>query len=226
MAAPAEVTVHDLNGTWVMDSSLSNDPDAIFKLQGMSWLTRKAIGLATVTLKISQKTTDAGVVELTIDQVLTGGVRGTSELRVLDWSERPHQDHIFGSLTGQSRFCKADASASASASAGDSDGKRQPTVDVQTKAGSAAEDVAVAEFLRGETLADGEPADGFAIDGANEDLLQSWVRSLDNGWTAEQIWGFERIEGVRRYTRRVVVAKGGEVQKVRLVYTFMNRSTE
>ncbi|OAX77965.1 methylmalonate-semialdehyde dehydrogenase (acylating) [Emergomyces africanus] len=167
--------------------------------QGMSWLTRKAIGLATVTLKISQKPNDAGIVQMDIDQLLTGGVKGTAEHRLLDWSERPHKDHIFGSVIGQSRFLKAgDASADG--------GRRRPNVEVQTKTGDEAEDAAVAKFLRGRFW------------------RMSWVRSQESGWTGEQIWGFEKIDGERRYTRRVVVAKDGQVEKVRLVYTFVDRN--
>ncbi|OJD19634.1 hypothetical protein AJ78_00365 [Emergomyces pasteurianus Ep9510] len=184
----------------------------------MSWLTRKAIGLATVTLKISQKKNDAGTVQMDIDQLLTGGIKGTAEHRSLDWSERPHKDHIFGEVIGQSRFIKAGEAGA--------DGRRRPNVDVQTKTGNEAEDAAVAKFLRGEILANGDLTDGFVVDEANEDFLQSWVRSQESGWTGEQIWGFEIIDGVRRYTRRVVVAKDGNVEKVRLVYTFVDRSNE
>ncbi|OAT05944.1 hypothetical protein BDBG_02248 [Blastomyces gilchristii SLH14081] len=218
MAAPTTVTMHNLNGTWVMDKSISNDPDGIFKLQGMSWLTRTAIGLATVTLKIKQTKNDQGVTELAIDQVLTGGVKGTSEHRVLDWSERDHTDHIFGDLTGQSRFFRAGAAAS--------EGKRLPDVDVQTKTGDADKDVTVAKFLRGEMLANGDLTDGFVVDAENEEFVQSWVRSKENGWTGEQVWGFEMVDGVRRYTRRIVVAKGDQIEMVRLVYTFVSESTE
>ena len=39
-----------------------------------------------------------------INQTLTGGVKGTTELRTLDWSERPHEDHLFGKVVGQSRY--------------------------------------------------------------------------------------------------------------------------
>ncbi|EGE86607.1 hypothetical protein BDDG_09553 [Blastomyces dermatitidis ATCC 18188] len=184
----------------------------------MSWLTRTAIGLATVTLKIKQTKNDQGVTELAIDQVLTGGVKGTSEHRVLDWSERDHTDHIFGDLTGQSRFFRAGAAGS--------EGKRLPDVDVQTKTGDADKDVTVAKFLRGEMLANGDLTDGFVVDAENEEFVQSWVRSKENGWTGEQVWGFEMVDGVRRYTRRIVVAKGDQIEMVRLVYTFVSESTE
>jgi len=52
------------------------------------------------------------------------------------------------------------------------------------------------------------------------DVLDSFVESVNNGWTARQIWGFATIDGVRRYTRRVVVKKGPKAQRERLVYDF------
>jgi len=99
----------------------------------------------------------------------------------------------------------------------------RPNVDIQTKiGGDGVEDTAIATFLRGETLANGEPTEGF-LEEENSVFVQSWVRSVDNGWTGEQIWGFENVDGVRHYTRRVVVAKDGMTEKVRLVYNFLGR---
>ena len=46
------------------------------------------------------------------------------------------------------------------------------------------------------------------------------VESQGNGWTAHQIWGFAEINGVRKYSRRVVVRKGKDVKRARLVYDF------
>ncbi|KAK2732819.1 hypothetical protein FQN55_003920 [Onygenales sp. PD_40] len=210
MAAPAEATILNLNGSWLMDKTDSADPDEIFKLQGMSWLTRKAISIASVTLKFTQTTVD-GVVHVNVDQVLTGGIKGTTETRTLDWAESPHQDHIFGSVIGQNRFVKA---------APGPDGKSRPAVEVQTRVGGA-EDESVAKFLRGEILENGDVTEGFLVDEQNENFLQSWVRSQDSGWTGEQIWGFETVNGVRRHTRRIVVAKDDKCVKARMVYTYL-----
>ena len=41
-----------------------------------------------------------------------------------------------------------------------------------------------------------------------------------NGWTADQIWGFEEIKGERRYVRHVVVRKGDDWKLARLVYDY------
>jgi len=87
--------------------TLSDDTDPVLALQGIGWLTRKAIGLATVTLSIKQYT-EEGVTHIDIEQTATGGIKGTAELRTLDWSEREHSDHIFGNLKGKNRWCTLD----------------------------------------------------------------------------------------------------------------------
>ena len=80
--------------------------------------------------------------------------------------------------------------------------------------------------MKGQILAGGEETEGFLAEGGDDSWVQSWVVSVDNGWTAEQIWGFEKVEGERRYTRRIVVVKDGKVEKVRIVYTFLGRKEE
>jgi len=105
MAAPAEITIKDLSGEWVLNKTLSDDTDPVLALQGIPWLKRKAIAWATVTLHVKQYTSDADkVVHIDIDQTATGGIKGTTELRTLDWTEREHYDDMFGQLKGQSRF--------------------------------------------------------------------------------------------------------------------------
>lgn len=73
-----------------------------------------------------------------------------------------------------------------------------------------------AVFLRAETLKDGKTESKFLDD----EHVQSVAISVDAGWIAEQNWGFEEINGERRYTRRVMVWKGGESQSSRFVYDY------
>ncbi|KAG9237208.1 hypothetical protein BJ875DRAFT_481531 [Amylocarpus encephaloides] len=57
-----------------------------------------------------------------------------------------------------------------------------------------------------------------------EKHVQSFVRNDEAGWTASQIWGFAILpDGKRYYTRRVVVQKGDEILKVRLVYNWQGK---
>lgn len=105
MAAPPELTTLDLSGTFVLNKTLSdtNEMDEILRLQGVSWFTRKAISLATITLYVKHYKDDNQVEHIDIDQVLTGGIKGTTELRTLDWTTREHEDHIFGAVVGRAR---------------------------------------------------------------------------------------------------------------------------
>ncbi|KAH9984179.1 hypothetical protein BJV77DRAFT_1072342 [Russula vinacea] len=107
MAAPSSITTLDLSATWVMNKTLSDDTDAILRLQGVSWFTRRAISLATVTLYVRHYKDDDGIERIDIDQTLTG-IPGTSEHRILDWTLREHEDYLFGAVIGKSRRVKLD----------------------------------------------------------------------------------------------------------------------
>ncbi len=122
MAAPAEMTTRDLSGKFIMvrspcrdrvcrsdgpshsqNKTLSDDSDEILRLQGVSWFTRKAIAMATLYLDIKHFKDDSGIEHIDIDQTITGGIKGTNEHRILDWTERPHEDHVFGPVLSKSR---------------------------------------------------------------------------------------------------------------------------
>lgn len=70
--------------------------------QGIGWLTRNAIYYATIMLDVKHYKDDAGVEHIDIRQTFSGSVAGTMERRTLDWAERGHRDHLFGSVVGQS----------------------------------------------------------------------------------------------------------------------------
>lgn len=76
-------------------------------MQGVSWLKRRAIAWATITLHVKEYADDAAVTHIDIAQTATGGVQGTAEIRTLDWTEREHEDHVFGKLVGKSRWVDA-----------------------------------------------------------------------------------------------------------------------
>ena len=50
--------------------------------------------------------------------------------------------------------------------------------------------------------------------------MQAWAESLGNGWTADQVWGFEEVDGKRHYVRHVVARKGDDWKQARLVYDY------
>ncbi|EGP88092.1 unnamed protein product [Zymoseptoria tritici ST99CH_1A5] len=51
-----------------------------------------------------------------------------------------------------------------------------------------------------------------------DEILESFAESLENGWTADQVWGFAEVEGVRRHVRRILSKKGKDELRIRLVY--------
>ncbi|KAG7099056.1 hypothetical protein E1B28_000931 [Marasmius oreades] len=106
MAVPASFNILDLTGKFVMNKSLSDPHEGILAAQGVGWVTRKAIGLATITLDIKHYKDADDIEHIDIDQTLTGGIKGTREERTLWWKERENTDHIFGPIIGKSRRVK------------------------------------------------------------------------------------------------------------------------
>lgn len=103
----------------------------------------------------------------------------------MDWTDRPHEDHVFGSLMGKSRWL----------------------------ANSGAEWDALDDFLKQDWLEEKGGPNG-------ESFIQNYALNDSVGWHATQVWGFAMINGVRYYTRRVVISKKdmSETLKVRLIY--------
>jgi hypothetical protein len=92
----------------IQNKNLSDDTDEILRLQGVGWLMRCAIGLATVTLYVKHYKDESGVEHIDIDQTLTGGIPGSSESRTLDWTDRARSDPIHGHIVGKSKRVKLD----------------------------------------------------------------------------------------------------------------------
>jgi hypothetical protein len=176
----------------------SGDTDAVLSLQGIGWLTRKAIGMAGITQHLKQypDADDASITHIDFDQVVTGGLKGTTELRTLDWQYRPHSDQIFGSLKGRSRFNKVAALGEA----------------VKEVRGGDEED---AKFL----------AEGWDEETLAGEIVEAYVESDDNGWVGVQAWGFATVtiggKEERRHVRNVVVKKGKNVKRIRLVFDWV-----
>ena len=65
-------------------------------------------------------------------------------------------------------------------------------------------------------------AGGWTEDTVRDGWVRSYVESTEYGWTAEQIWGFQVVEGERRYVRRLkfVTGEGNRLDKV-LVYDWV-----
>lgn len=66
------------------------------------------------------------------------------------------------------------------------------------------------EYLKGGWLAEGE----------GKNLVLSHVESQDYGWVADQVWGFQEVEGERRYCRNIIITKDDQRAEFRFVYDF------
>jgi len=193
MAAPSAITIDNLSGEYVLDKSLSDSTEPLFELQGIPWVVRKAMKLGTPTLLIKQYADEKGTVHIDVNLTAAAGIKGSDD-RVLDWSPIHKKDGMFGEVTGQSRF----------------------TTKVELAGTGDAEDL---KFLSGQVLADGTTHSSWVED-ASGNHVQNFVKSDVGGWTAEQVWGFEEIGGVRYHTRRLVVRKDDTSRRARQVYSY------
>lgn len=136
---------------------------------------------------------DGTTPKIDIDQLVSGGVKGSSEERVLDWQYRGHSDWLFGTVQGRSRYTTLAA----------------VLEEVKGK-GVTEED---AKYL----------AEGWLKEVEEGEVIESYVENEGNKWTAWQIWGFAEIGGERKQVRRIVVRKTdkNEVKRVRLVYDYI-----
>ena len=147
-----------------------------------------------MTLHIKHHTLDDGTAKIDIDQVLSGGLKGSVEERTLDWQWRGHTDYLFGTVRGHNRY------------------NTLHTMLEEARNKGVKGEEEDARFL----------AEGWLGESAEGEVVEGFVENEGSGWTAWQVWGFAEIGGERKYVRRIVVRKTGkeEFKRVRLVYDF------
>lgn len=101
MAAPDSKTLQSLSGNWKLNKDLSDDFAPVLALQGVNVLVRKAVGVASVQLKITQESPDVLHMENT---ATAASIPGTSEDYTLDFEWRTSHDPFFGDVQGRSRW--------------------------------------------------------------------------------------------------------------------------
>ncbi|KAM5358390.1 hypothetical protein ACJZ2D_015320 [Fusarium nematophilum] len=183
MAAPQTKTTRDLNGDWILNKDLSDSSEPVLRAQGIGYLARKGVALATIHLNIRQHdaaalapSSSTGKVTCIESTQTASGLKTTKETRHLDNEFRDHSDWLFGVVKARARWASV------------------------------------------EEIDDGTLKDGWLIEG-EKSLVLSYVVSQGNGWTATQVWGFQLVQGERRYCMRVlVVSKQGESVQARFVY--------
>lgn len=232
-------------GRWVMDRALCSDLEAILKLQGLSWPLRKVLCLAGLRIDVTatpgKPDSSQGMdpreqiitVNATVTGTPTGGLGGSTEVRKMDWSILERDDFLFGPLQEQSHFVYPKERGDEHEN---TDKGVYPDVEMKTKV----DDLRAGRFLRGEIYENGSESlwdltgrkrgDEEEKEGKQDGpvWVHTFVRNLrGNRWTAEQIWGFEVINGERCHTRRVVVANTkGQYVLARLVYKYVGEESE
>ncbi|KAF2812856.1 uncharacterized protein BDZ99DRAFT_555798 [Mytilinidion resinicola] len=196
MAAPDSASTKDLSGKWVMSKSLSTDMSDVLALQGVGWLLRKAVSVATVTLHIKQYP-DAHkpeIAHIDLDQMGTGGLKGFPELRTVDGEWRPQSDYVFGEQKGRTRWAKV--------------------AELKREDGPEGTQDADVEFLK----------KGWGAEMETADAVDFVVLSDKKGWTCWQVWGFTEVEvegkKERRHVRNLVARKGKDVKTATVVYDY------
>ncbi len=61
--------------------------------------------------------------------------------------------------------------------------------------------------------------EGWSRDCVDGEVVEGYVESVTDKWSATQIWGFAEVEGVRRHVRRILAKKPGSADlRIRMVY--------
>jgi hypothetical protein len=77
------------------------------KFQGVNWLMRRVINMATITLTINQTiNSTTGDTLLDIESKPNGGLPSSMEKRILNWTPVTLNHAMLGNIRGRSRWCK------------------------------------------------------------------------------------------------------------------------
>jgi hypothetical protein len=176
------------------NKSLSDAFEPVLALQGVGYITRKALTLATITQHLRQSPTtgedSAPTTAITIDQMITGGFKGSVENRTLDWHFRGHTDWLFGTVEGRSRY------STLAKILEENKGKGNGVITEED-----------AKFL----------AEGWLKETEEGEIVEAFADNEGSKWIALQ------IGGERRLTRRFAIRRKDrdEVVRVRMVYDYV-----
>ncbi|KAI1360933.1 hypothetical protein F5Y08DRAFT_316114 [Xylaria arbuscula] len=197
MAAPSDVTINNLQGTWRINKALSDGLDVALELRGIPWLIRKAVSLATITDRLSQRKDENGATVIQVAQSVTGGRPGETEVYIVDGSETTQGGGKFGVQKIRTRWLHLTK---------DVDGSERLT----NIAGNPIDP----------WLLEGWLSEGTA---SSPGYINVFVVNEKAGWTTEQVWGFSEIEGARRRVTKFIITKGPRTARVSVVYDWLGR---
>ena len=72
-------------------------------LQGIGWLLRKIIKLATITHRIKHYKDAEGAERIDVELTVTGGISAPPEHRILNWTQYNMDHNIFGAVAFRNR---------------------------------------------------------------------------------------------------------------------------
>ncbi|KAG6820552.1 hypothetical protein H0H93_015437 [Arthromyces matolae] len=210
MATPPSMTILDITGTYSLNRQKSSkNLDDMLSLQGVSWLTRKAIAYGSPTLKITVVKDAEGVEQITManpflwyklpdSEILTkssflpGGIAGPVDKPTLDWEEVRLVHDVFGAIAAR---------------------MRRTTIDNLQ--------------FEGEEDKDNESLKtGWTDDTLEHGVIQFYVKSdtTKSGkvWTDNETWGIELDDGERRFTRHLkLTGPKGNIVYGKMVYDYL-----
>ncbi|KAI4207807.1 MAG: hypothetical protein LQ348_000444 [Seirophora lacunosa] len=117
MAAPDNIDILDVTGHWSLNQNLSDSLEDTFALQGIPWIVRKVINVASLELSFQQdlpETEDAPI-RFTVKQTVRPGGFDSSNEYILDGKTRYDTVPIFGEVSatnvyvGHDEVTKADS---------------------------------------------------------------------------------------------------------------------
>jgi hypothetical protein len=176
------------------NKTISDPFDPAFVFQGIPWIIRKVISIATLSMTVAHGVDEAGAKTLVFTQAASIAIAGLSEekeTRFLDGRETFHSSTLFGTSSARSRMVNL-------STATGNDGKL------------------LDPLLTSDFLQEGNP------DGDNN-LLDLIVHQT-KGWVMEQVWGFGVLNNERRLLRKMALKKGSEAVYITAWYDWKGRA--
>ena len=74
-------------------------------------------------------------------------------------------------------------------------------------------------YVKLDEIDDAYLKEGWCKDCVDGGVVEGYVESEKDKWTAWQIWGFAEVDGERKHVRKIVATKPGwQDQRIRMVY--------
>ncbi|KAF2217721.1 hypothetical protein CERZMDRAFT_104305 [Cercospora zeae-maydis SCOH1-5] len=105
MAAPAEVNVHNISGSYDLNKNISDSTSAMLKMQGVNFLVRQAANYSAIQVNLHQYKGDDGKEHLDQEQISTGNMK-QFEPRILDGEARERDIQYWGKVKGWNKAVK------------------------------------------------------------------------------------------------------------------------